>query len=58
MSIGAVAVAQLAIVKVDWLSDFFDATHLSGAQFAICVAAGSAVLWLEEIRKIVVRRRT
>ncbi|WP_328473576.1 HAD-IC family P-type ATPase [Actinoplanes sp. NBC_00393] len=57
ISVGAVAFAQLAIVKVDWLGDFFDAAHLTGAQFAICLALGSLVLWLEEIRKWVVRRR-
>ncbi|GID95282.1 cation-translocating P-type ATPase [Amorphoplanes digitatis] len=57
MSVGVVAVAQLAIVKVEWLGEFFNATHLSGAQFAICLAAGSVVLWLEEIRKVVVRSR-
>jgi Ca2+-transporting ATPase len=50
-------VAQLAIVKVEWLRGFFDAAYLAGAQFWLCIAAGSVVLWLEELRKVVVRRR-
>ncbi|RZU54476.1 Ca2+-transporting ATPase [Krasilnikovia cinnamomea] len=57
LSVGAVAVAQLAIVKVEWMQHFFDASHLSAAQFLVCVAAGSLVLWLEELRKLVLRRR-
>ncbi|SNY29770.1 cation-translocating P-type ATPase [Paractinoplanes atraurantiacus] len=56
-SVIVVAFAQLAIVKVDWLGDFFDAAHLTGAQFAICLAAGSAVLWIEELRKLFIRHR-
>ncbi|GAB1692006.1 HAD-IC family P-type ATPase [Krasilnikovia sp. M28-CT-15] len=58
LSVIAVAVAQLAIVKVEWMQHFFDASHLSAAQFLVCVAAGSLVLWLEELRKLVLRRRS
>jgi Ca2+-transporting ATPase len=57
IAVVAVAVAQLAIVKVEWLRGFFDAAYLTGAQFWLCIAAGSVVLWLEELRKVVVRRR-
>jgi Ca2+-transporting ATPase len=56
-AVGTVAVAQLAIVHVAWLRNFFDASYLSGGQFVICLVVGSLVLWLEELRKIVVARR-
>ena len=57
IAVGAVAVAQLAIVRVEWLRSFFDAAYLDGSQFLICLGIGSLVLWLEELRKLVVRRR-
>jgi Ca2+-transporting ATPase len=57
ISVGAVALAQLVIVKVEWLRGFFEASYLTAGQFWVCVAAGSVVLWLEEIRKLVVYRR-
>ena len=44
-------------MKVEWLRDFFEAAYLTGGQFWLCVAAGSVVLWLEEIRKFVLYRR-
>src|SRR4030095_11383912 len=51
LAVGTVAVAQFAIVRVDWLRGFFEAEYLSAGQFWLCVAAGSLVLWLEELRK-------
>jgi Ca2+-transporting ATPase len=50
-------VAQLAVVKVTWLRDFFEASYLTGSQFWVCVAAGSVVLLVEELRKLLARRR-
>jgi Ca2+-transporting ATPase len=57
LAAGGVLVAQIAIVHVQWLRSFFDTTYLDGAQFAICLVAGSLVLWLEELRKLLVARR-
>lgn len=57
LALAAVAVAQVALVHVEWLRDFFDAAYITGWQVALCVAAGSTVLWLEEARKLVARRR-
>jgi len=57
ISVVAVALAQLAIVKVEWLRSFFEASYLTGAQFWLCVGAGSVVLWLEELRKLLIRHR-
>jgi Ca2+-transporting ATPase len=56
-AVAAVAVAHLAIVRVEWLRSFFDAAYLTGAQFWVCVGAGSVVRWLEELRKLLARRR-
>jgi Ca2+-transporting ATPase len=58
IAVGTIALAQLAIVRVDWLRNFFDAAYLDGGQILICVIAGSMVFWLEELRKLVVRRRS
>jgi magnesium-transporting ATPase (P-type) len=52
LAVGSIAVAQFAIVRVDWLSDFFDASSLGGGQFLLCAVAGSLVLWFEELRKL------
>jgi P-type Ca2+ transporter type 2C len=56
-AIVAVALLQLALVKVEWLRAFFDASYLTGTQFLACLAVGSVVLWLEELRKVFARRR-
>jgi Ca2+-transporting ATPase len=58
IALGAVGVGQLAIVRVEWLRNFFDAAYLNGHQFALCLAVGSLVLWLEELRKLVATRRS
>jgi Ca2+-transporting ATPase len=57
LAVGAVALGQLAIVRVDWLRSFFDASYLDGRQFMLCLGAASIVLWLEELRKLINRRR-
>jgi Ca2+-transporting ATPase len=57
IAIGGIALAQLAIVRVDWLRSFFEAAYLDGGKLVICFGVGSLVLWLEELRKLVVRRR-
>jgi Ca2+-transporting ATPase len=56
LAVGSIALAQLAIVRVEWLSNFFDASYLDGGQFLLCVVGGSLVLWIEEIRKLVTQR--
>jgi Ca2+-transporting ATPase len=57
IAVGAIGLAQLAVVRVDWLRSFFDAAYLDGQQIVICLIAGSTVLWLEELRKLVGRVR-
>jgi Ca2+-transporting ATPase len=56
IALASVAVLQVAIVHVAWLRSFFDAAYLTGWKIVICLVVGSTVLWLEEIRKVIVRR--
>jgi Ca2+-transporting ATPase len=58
LAITGVVVAQIAIVSIPWLRDFFDTVELGVGQFLVCVLAASVVLWLEELRKLVRRRTT
>ena len=45
------AVLQVAVVHVGALNVAFGTVPLSPAQWAVCVAMGSSVLWLGELRK-------
>ncbi|MCW2131305.1 cation-translocating P-type ATPase [Arthrobacter sp. VKM Ac-2550] len=53
----AVVVLQVLVVHLELLQGFFDTTALTSAQWGLALLAGSLVLWVEEIRKAVVRRR-
>jgi P-type Ca2+ transporter type 2C len=57
---GAIAVSltlQVAVVHIPLLNDAFDTSPLSLAQWAVCAALASAVLWADELRKLARRRR-
>jgi magnesium-transporting ATPase (P-type) len=57
---GAVLLAaalQVAVVHVPFLQHAFGTEALSWSQWAVCLALASVVLWLEEARKVVLRRR-
>ena len=57
---GAIAVSvalQVAVVHVPLLNDAFDTSPLSLGQWGTCVALASAVLWADELRKLVRRHR-
>jgi P-type Ca2+ transporter type 2C len=56
LSLVGVLALQVAVVHVGPLQDLFDTTGLSGLQWLVCAAVASSVLWLEEARKVVVRR--
>ncbi len=51
------AALQVAVVHVPFLQHAFGTAPMTAAQWAVCVALASAVLWLEEARKVVLRRR-
>ena len=55
-AIAASLVLQVLIVHVPFLSRAFDTTPLSAADWALCAATASSVLWLAEMKKFLVRR--
>ena len=56
VSIVGVLLLQIAVVNVAFLQDIFDTTALSGNQWLFAAAVASSVLWIEEVRKAIVRR--
>jgi P-type Ca2+ transporter type 2C len=57
---GAIAltfVLQVAVVHLPVLNVGFGTTPLSGAQWLVCIAMASSVLWVGELRKFALRRR-
>ncbi|HEU4543777.1 MAG TPA: cation-translocating P-type ATPase [Jiangellaceae bacterium] len=55
-AIAVSAALQVAVVHVPFLNDAFATTPLSLDQWLVCIAMASAVLWVSEIRKLVIRR--
>jgi len=51
-------VLQVLVVHASPLQRAFDTESLDIAQWAVCVALASAVLWVDEIRKLLARRGT
>ena len=61
LALAAVIILQVLVVQIDVLQGLFDTTTLTSGQWGLCVLVGSSVLWIEEIRKAIVRaigRRT
>ncbi len=56
-AIGLSLALQVAVVHVGFLNRAFDTAPLSAADWVVCVALSSAVLWADEARKLVGRRR-
>jgi P-type Ca2+ transporter type 2C len=57
IALGAVLALQVGVTHLGPLQRLFDTTSLSATQWLVCVAVASSVLWLEELRKVVIRRR-
>ena len=55
-ALAVVIVLQVGVTHVGFMQRLFDTTAISGTQWLIAIAVASSVLWLEELRKIVVRR--
>jgi len=49
---------QVAVVYVPFLQGAFSTVSLSASDWLLCAAVGSSVLWLGELRKVVVRARS
>ena len=47
---------QVAVVHVEFLNQAFGTAPLSPAQWGVCAAMASGVLWFGELRKWVLRR--
>jgi calcium-translocating P-type ATPase len=55
LAIGASTILQIAVVHVPLLNEAFSTTPLTLADWVICAALASTVLWADELRKLVVR---
>ena len=56
ISLASVLLLQVAVTHVGFMQSLFDTMSITFAQWMICVAVASSVLWVEEIRKFIVRR--
>jgi P-type Ca2+ transporter type 2C len=52
LALAGVALLQVTAVELAPLRTLFDTTAISGAQWLVCVAVASSVLWVEELRKL------
>jgi magnesium-transporting ATPase (P-type) len=57
LAIGVSLGLQVAVVHTPLLNEPFSTTPLSPADWAICIALASVVLWADEARKLLLRRR-
>jgi magnesium-transporting ATPase (P-type) len=56
LACGVAVLLQLIVVHASPLNDAFDTEPLSLATWLVCAALASAVLWVDELRKLVSRR--
>ena len=57
-AVGLSLFLQLAVVYVPFLNEAFGTRPLTLDQWLVCVAMGSIVLWVDEIKKLLVRTRS
>jgi Ca2+-transporting ATPase len=55
-AVGASLVLQVLVVCVPALNIVFSTEALSAREWVVCVAMASAVLWVDELRKLILRR--
>ncbi|MGC1211044.1 MAG: cation-translocating P-type ATPase [Micromonospora sp.] len=51
------ALLQVAVIHLPLLNEAFETTPLSIGQWALCAGMASFILWAEELRKLILRRR-
>lgn len=56
-ALGAVIALQIAVVHVGALNGTFKTTPLLASDWLVAVAVASSVLWIDEVRRFIVRRR-
>jgi len=57
MAIGGVVVLQVAAVHFDPVQDIFGTADLTLADWGVAIGVASTILWYDEIRKAILRRR-
>ncbi len=57
VALGGVVVLQVAAVHLSAGQRLFDTVALTATQWGIAIAVASSILWVEEVRKFVLRRR-
>jgi len=55
ISLATVLLLQIGVTHVSFMQSLFETTSLSISEWAVCVAVASAILWVEEIRKLISR---
>jgi len=55
-SLAVVLLLQIAVTHVGFMQSLFNTQDITPGQWMVCVAVASSVLWVEEIRKVIVRR--
>ena len=55
-AIGVSLLLQLAVVNLPLLNDAFGTAPLSAGDWALCAGMASSVLWVNELKKLIVRR--
>ncbi|MEY4164712.1 MAG: hypothetical protein RL419_554, partial [Actinomycetota bacterium] len=55
ISLAGVILLQIAVTHVGFMQSLFETTDISLSQWLVCVVVASSVLWIEEVRKFVVR---
>jgi Ca2+-transporting ATPase len=57
ISLASVLALQIAVTHVGFMQNLFDTRGISLTEWMWCIATASSVLWVEELRKLIVRRR-
>ncbi len=55
ISLAGVVMLQVAVTHVGFMQSLFETTGITFGQWLVCVAVASSILWVEELRKFVVR---
>ncbi|MBU6315630.1 MAG: cation transporting ATPase C-terminal domain-containing protein, partial [Acidobacteria bacterium] len=56
IALGGVVLLQVGVTHVGFLQSLFDTTDISALEWLVCIAVASTVLWVEELRKYIVRK--
>ncbi len=57
LAIGVSLLLQVAVVHLPFLNAALNTTPLSARDWLLCLAMASSVLWVDELKKLIVRAR-